>query len=99
MEEFILTTEQEDEAAVLEDLLAAKFRSTARHLARLLISKKNSELFGETEFQIRDALHRLGADSLDAALTERKKRGTRDRAGSAPPADTTPASRAIGAAG
>jgi hypothetical protein len=78
MDEIILTTEQEHDAAVLEDLLAAKFRPAVRHLARLLTSKKNSELFGDTEFQIRDALHRLGADSLDAALAERKKRGTSD---------------------
>jgi hypothetical protein len=78
MDEIILTTEQEHDAAVLEDLLAAKFRPAVRHLARLLTSKNNSELFGDTEFQIRDALHRLGADSLDAALAERKKRGTSD---------------------
>jgi hypothetical protein len=94
MEEITLTTDQEQEAAILEDLLAAKFRPAVRQLARLLTSRKNSELFGETEFQIRDALHRLGADSFDAALAERKKRGTRDRARSAPPADKTPASKA-----
>ena len=78
-----LTEEQEAEAAVIEDILNASSRATVHYIARLLASKSNRELFGETEFQIRDAVHRLGAEGMDAALAERKKRGTRGRASSA----------------
>lgn len=75
-----LTPEQEQEAARIEDILNAKGRLVNHHMARLLASKDDRELFGETEFQIRDAVHRLGAQGLDAALAERKKRGTMDPA-------------------
>jgi hypothetical protein len=90
-----LTAEQQEEAARIEDILLAKARAEARFIARLLASKQNHELFGQTEFQIRDAVHRIGAAGLDAALSLRKKRGTKVPAGSAPPAATMPGSTAI----
>lgn len=85
-----LTDDQEAEAVVIEDILNASSRATVHYIARLLASKSNRELFGETEFQIRDAVHRLGAEGMDAALAERKKRGTKGRASSAPSAAKTP---------
>jgi hypothetical protein len=97
--EIVLTEEQEQEAARIEDILNAKGRLATKYMARLLASKSNRELFGETEFQIRDAVHRLGAEGLDAVLAERKKRGTKDRAASARGAEKTPASKATGTAG
>jgi hypothetical protein len=90
--EIELTEEQEAEAARIEDILLAKARGEVRFVARLLASKSNRELFGETEFRIRDAVHRLGAVGMDAALSERKKRGTEDAASSAS-AGKTPNSR------
>jgi hypothetical protein len=90
-----LTAEQEEEAARIEDILVGKARAEARFIARLIASKKNHELFGETEFQIRDAVHRIGAAGLDAALSARKKRGTRAPVPSAPPVAGTPGSTAI----
>ena len=92
--EIELTEEQEAEAAVIEDILNASSRATVHYIARLLASKSNRELFGETEFQIRDAVHRLGAEGVDAALAERKKRGTKGRASSARAAAKTPNSSA-----
>ena len=74
-----LTTEQLAEAERIEDVLMAGVRGEARQIARLLASKQNSELLGETEFRIRDCCHRLGARAIDAALEERKKRGTAGR--------------------
>lgn len=96
--EIELTEAQEEEAARIEDLLRAKSRLEVRFISRLLASKPDRELLGETEFQIRDAVHRLGAHGVDAALAERKKRGTRGRARSAPRVGTTRSSRATGAA-
>ena len=42
-------------------------------VARLLASKSNRELFGATEFRVRDVVHRIGARALEATLEERKK--------------------------
>lgn len=40
-------------------------------------SKKDNQLLGQNEFEMRDALHRVGAKTLEAAINERrKKRGT-----------------------
>jgi hypothetical protein len=75
--EIPLTAEQEAEAARIEDILSAKMKAAAREAARLLASKENRKLLGETEFQVRQVMHRAGAAGLDAALEERKKRGTK----------------------
>jgi hypothetical protein len=88
--EIELTAEQEEEAARIQDILMAKARVESRFISRLLVSKPNRELFGETEFQIRDAVHRLAATGIDAALSERKKKGTKGRAASARTAAKTP---------
>lgn len=80
MFEVELTAEQEAEAQRIEDILKAGASVEFRRMARLLASKSNRELLGETEFQIRDAVHRLGARGIDTALEERKKRGTEDPA-------------------
>jgi hypothetical protein len=67
-----------------EDLLA---------LARLLVSKEDRELFGETEFEVRDIVHRLGAKAYSAHLAE-KKRGTKVLGSSARTASKAPSSTA-----
>jgi hypothetical protein len=76
MDEFKLTAEQEAEAARIEDILKAQAAVEVKRIARLLASRSNRQLFGETEFQIRDAVHRIGTRGLEAALSERKKGGT-----------------------
>ncbi|APZ91944.1 hypothetical protein [Fuerstiella marisgermanici] len=87
-----LTEEQADEAERIRDILAAKSAVVVDYISRLLASRANRELFGETEFLIRDAVHQLGAEGFDAALTERKlcspvrkfaKAGTKVRVSSA----------------
>ena len=75
-----LNEEQQAQAERIEALLMERMRSEAKQMAAILASKPNSELFGETEFQIRDHCLRLGACAFDAALEERKKGGTKDRA-------------------
>ena len=99
MSEIVLSEEQEWEAARIEDILRAKAAVEVRQIARLLASKQNRDLLGATEFRIRDAVHRVGAAGIDAALSERKKRGIKDRAVCAPTAGAMPASRATGTAG
>jgi hypothetical protein len=49
-------------------------------MAKLLASKPYKDLLGQTEFEVRDIVHDLGAKALQTALDERKKGGTRDPA-------------------
>jgi hypothetical protein len=72
-----LTPEQQAEAQRLFQALQGPFLDEARRLAELLASKANARLLGRTEFEVRDALHRLGAQALQAALDGRGKGGTR----------------------
>jgi hypothetical protein len=57
-----------------------------------MASRANGQLFGETEFLMRDAVHRLGAEGIDIALHERKKRGTEGRTSPVPTVEAKPSS-------
>ena len=72
-----LTPQQKDEAQRLYQALQQPFLDEARRLAELLASKPDAQLLGKTEFEVRDAVHRLGTQVLQAALEERKKGATR----------------------
>ena len=72
-----LTPEQKAEAERLFQQLQGPFLDEARRLAELLAAKPTPQLLGKTEFEVRDAVHRLGARALEAALDGRKKGGTR----------------------
>jgi hypothetical protein len=88
-----LRDDQEAEAQQIADIVVGRMRAEALELGRMLASKANGELFGQTEFQVREVVHRVGAVALDAALEERKKRGTKGRASSARAADVTRGSK------
>lgn len=75
-----LTPEQQAEAQRLYEALQGPFLDEARRLAELLASKANAHLLGQTEFEVRDAVHRLGATALQTALDGRKKGGIKARA-------------------
>jgi hypothetical protein len=69
----------EDQARRAEQLLESLKASTEhdlRAIAELLASKPDNQLFGQTEFQLRDLAHRLGAKALQTAAQQRKKGGT-----------------------
>jgi hypothetical protein len=75
-----LTPEQKAEAQRLYEVLQGPFLDEARRLAELLAGKVDAQLLGKTEFEVRDAVHRLGATALQAALDGRKKGGIKGRA-------------------
>jgi hypothetical protein len=76
MADIPLTPEQEAEAQRLFEALQPAFLEEARQTARLLASKDDRHLLGQTEFEIRDAVHRLGTQALASALAGRQKGGT-----------------------
>ena len=47
-------------------------------LAQLLVAKDDKDLFGQTEFEVRDLVHRIGAKAYEERLRE-KKTATKDR--------------------
>jgi hypothetical protein len=76
----VLTADQEAEAQRLAELIAAKAQQEALTLARMLVSRAPTQMLGQTEFEVRDRVHRLGAFAVETALNERKKGGTSGRA-------------------
>jgi hypothetical protein len=76
----LLTPEQEAEAQRLATLLGQKAQEEVLRIARLLVSKPDSELLGATEFEVRERVHALGAHALETAVNRRKKGGTKGRA-------------------
>lgn len=80
MADILLTDEQELEAQRLAEIIARKIKEDTLAMARLLVSKKDHELLGATEFEIRDRVHKLGAYAIETAVNQRKKGGTKGRA-------------------
>jgi hypothetical protein len=75
-----LTVEQEAQALRIAEIINQKMQGEALRIARLLVSKPDAELFGRTEFELRDRVHEIGAKAIETALQERKKGGTTGRA-------------------
>ena len=78
MSRFPLTPEQQDEAQRIERILMESVRNEIRSIAELLASKPDRQLLGQTEFEVRDLVHKVGAKAIETALDERKKGGTKD---------------------
>ena len=70
-----LSAEQKAEAELIYERIRGAFDEEARRLAELMASKETRHIFGETEYQIRDRVHALGAEVLAAAAAERVKKG------------------------
>jgi hypothetical protein len=90
-----LSPELEAQAQQLVARLRSQADSDLLALARLLVSKSDQEIFGDTEFEVRDIVHRIGAMALETHLAE-KKTATTARASSAPAASKGPSSKTTG---
>lgn len=67
-----LSAEQERDAKLLEAKIRRAVEQEIAELARLLVSKSEDELFGRTEFQIRELVLRIGAQAFAEHLREKK---------------------------
>ena len=74
MNESAIATQQSEADRIFERL-GPLFDEERRRIAQLLASKSDSQLFGQTEYEVRDRVHHLGAKSLEAAADERQKKG------------------------
>ena len=57
------------------DRLGALADDELRRMAKVLAGTDGSPLFGKAEFELRDRVHALGAQALEAAADERQKKG------------------------
>ena len=53
-------------------------------MAQFLVTRRDDQLLGEAEFTLREKVLRMGAQALEATVNDRKKRGTKAAAPSAP---------------
>lgn len=67
--------ELNEEEQRIYERLGDCFEKERRQVARLLAGKDDSNLFGQTEFELRDRVHELGARALEAVAQERQKKG------------------------
>ena len=80
MNKIVLSPEQEAEAQRLAAIVAKRCQEDMLQMMRIMVSKPDSQLLGQTEFEIRDRAHQLAANAIETVLNERKKGGTKLRA-------------------
>jgi F420-0:gamma-glutamyl ligase len=67
-----LTAEQEQQAQALATRIRQAVDGDILQLARLLVCKPEHEIFGQTEFEVRDIVHHLGATAMQTHLAQKK---------------------------
>lgn len=72
-----LPPEQAARAEQIREALTQAIQTDLDSLAALLASKPDSQLFGQTEFEVRDRVHQIGAKAVETAVNLRKKGGTK----------------------
>jgi hypothetical protein len=90
-----LSVEQEAEAQALAGRLRELADEELVEMARLLVSKPEHEVFGDTEFELRDIVLKVGAKALEEHLRQ-KKMAIGGAASIARPAPKPPSSTATG---
>ncbi len=69
-----LNSAQEVDAQRIYERLREVFDEELRSMARFMASKPNGQLFGQTEFDLRDRVHELGAGCWKRPSMSGKKR-------------------------
>jgi hypothetical protein len=75
-----LTPEQEAHAQELAQTVLKALQDDILQMTRLLASKPDDQVLGQTEFQVRDIVHQIGAKAIQAELDARQKKVTRGQA-------------------
>ena len=94
--EELLSAEELAEAKRTYEVMKQATEGDLWRIACLLASKRDDQLFGRTEFEVRDEVHRIGAKAIETAANERKKRGTKVPASLVANATPTPVSSSGG---
>ena len=91
-----MTPEKSEEVQRVHDVMLKAMEQEIWRMAEFMVTRRDDQLFGETEFALREKVLRMGAQALEATVDDRKKRGTRAAASSAPTAARTAVSSAGG---
>jgi parvulin-like peptidyl-prolyl isomerase len=89
-----LSVEKEAEAQALALRMRELADEELVEMARLLVSKPEHEIFGDTEYELRDIVLKVGAKALEEHLLQ-KKTATAAAASIVPPANRPPSSKVI----
>jgi hypothetical protein len=90
----LLSPEQQAEAERIRQALIETSADDIRDLAELLATTDDSNIFGTTEFTVRDIVQRIGAKAIQTALEGRKKGDTKVPPMPVPTATNQPSSNA-----
>jgi hypothetical protein len=71
-----LTPEQIADAERIYQALHQASEGEHWRIAQLLATRRDDQLLGQTEFEVRDLVHKTGAEAIRAALDGRKKGDT-----------------------
>ena len=63
------------EEQILFERLTPLYEEECLRMVKAMCAKKDSELFGANEYEVRDRVHELGAKALEVAANERQKKG------------------------
>ncbi len=91
----VLSSEKEGEAQALAERIRELADDEILQMARLLVGKPEREIFGDTEFELRDIVLKVGAKALEEHLRQ-KKTATTAAVSIVRSANKPPSSRAIG---
>jgi hypothetical protein len=67
-----LSPEKEAEALALAQRIRELADDEILQMARLLVSKPDREIFGDTEFELRDIVLKVGAKAIEEHLRQKK---------------------------
>lgn len=91
-----MTPEELAEVQRIHDVILKAMDKDIWQVARYMVTRRDDQLFGETEFTLREKALRMGAQALQATVNDRKKRATKAAAPSVPIAAKTRVSSAGG---
>jgi hypothetical protein len=84
-----MTPDELAEVQRIHDVMLKAVEKDIWQLAQFMVTRRDDQLFGETEFTVREKALRMGAQALQATVNDRKKRATKAAASSVPIADRT----------
>jgi len=84
-----MTQDELAEVQRIHDVMLKAVDKDLWQLAQFMATRRDDQLFGETEFTVREKALRMGAQALQATVDDRKKRATKAAASSAPIAART----------
>jgi hypothetical protein len=67
-----LSAEQEAQAQELASALSLAAQAELLEVARTLVAASDPTLFGQTEFEVRDVIHRVAAKAYELRLAQKK---------------------------